>query len=271
MDEFIYFDKLHASKMFIDNGYQRPVSKEKINDMLKSFDEKALTALIVSKRENGTYAVIDGQHRYQAGKIAGVEYFNCLVYDGLEYKVEADMFHKINVKRGIVKSTLQFKSALEAQHEMAIHIKEIVENNGYHIEFVKSTKPTNMIACVAELIKAYQISPLHLDLVLQVLRAAYDGNKKSLAVYFIEGTSLFIKNHIKEINLKRFVTLLKNTPIDTLLEKAKKRKDFEGGRLGYCLEIQMLELYNKKLRTKIERKKTEQQNDDFFTHDEQNN
>lgn len=251
MDHMHYFDKVNHLKLFVDYGYQRPVSNQKVNMMKSNFDEKALTTLVVSKREDGTFAIIDGQHRYKAGFDMGIEFFYCQVFINLTYQQEADLFYKLNVQRGIVKSTLQFKASLEAGHDKSENVKNIVERNGFKLEFVKSTKSKNMIACVDKLLKAYEVGSDHLELVLNTLRKAYDGDKKSLTHFFIEGISLFLKNYFVKIDYDRFIRILKTNTIDSLVINSKKRKEYDGGRLGTCIEIELLNLYNKGLRNKV--------------------
>jgi hypothetical protein len=219
--------------------------------MAKSFDPSAMGVLIVSERDNGMHAIIDGQHRFEAGKKIGIEWFDCACQK-FDYKKEADVFYKTNVERGIVRSTLQFKASLEAGHDKSVDIKSIVDANGFRIEFVKASKSKNMIGCVDKLLKAHNIGANHLELVLSTLRKAYDGDKKSLTNHFIEGLSIFLKNYITKIDYNRFIKLLKTTPIDTLILDAKRMKSFNGGRLGTCIENSIFNLYNKSLRNKIE-------------------
>jgi hypothetical protein len=178
----VTFETVEFTKLFIDHSYQRPLTLRKLKEITENFEPSAITALIVSKRSDGQFAIIDGQHRFKAGTKIGLKTFNCEVHHELSIADEASLFYKINVKRGAVPMGMQFKALLEADNKDVIKIKHIVESHGFEILYTsgQSTAVDNKLTCASELQKIYNVSPEHLDLVLSILRAAWNGKKKSL-------------------------------------------------------------------------------------------
>jgi hypothetical protein len=249
-----YLDKIHFSNLFVDFGYQRQIVKKRIDDMARNFDQKAMTSLIVSKRSNGQYAIIDGQHRFVAGTKAGIDFFVCQVYTELTYEDEAKLFHTINNNRGPMKSVQQFKALIESNDEASKQILYIVQNHGFIIKFIGPVSAKNEIKSIKELTTAYKISPMHLDLVMKLLREIWNGDKKSLTHHVIGALSKFIYLYKDQIDLSRLVKVIKSVSIDEIIRKSKTRVEIDNCFLTNAVVKEIFKLYNKTLKNKIEEK-----------------
>lgn len=86
---------VRADQLNIDSSYQRRLSIDKVNNIVKDFCWYLVNPIKVSRREDGTFWIFDGQHtkeaivKYMKDKSYMVE---CLVYDDLPYKVENALF-----------------------------------------------------------------------------------------------------------------------------------------------------------------------------------
>lgn len=260
-----YLDKIHQSQLFVDFGYQRQIVKKRVEEISKNFDAAAMTTLIVSKRENGQYAIIDGQHRFVAGKKAKIDFFHCLVYTNLSYHDEAKLFHTINNNRGPMKSVQQFKALIESNDEASKQILSIVQNYQFIIKFVGPVSARNEIKAIKELTMAYRISPLHLNLVMKLLREIWNGDKKSLTHHMIGALSKFIDLYREQIDISRLVKVLKSVSIDEIIRKSKVRVEIDNCYLTNAVVKEIFKLYNKTLKNKIEEKleTTKSKNDEF--------
>jgi hypothetical protein len=90
---------LQLSALFYDKLYQRPLVQTMINRIYKDFDPRLLATIIVSEREDGRYAILDGNHRVAAAKKAGLTSISCVVHKNLTVEQEAKMFSDLNQVR----------------------------------------------------------------------------------------------------------------------------------------------------------------------------
>jgi hypothetical protein len=261
-----YLDKIHFSKLFVDFGYQRQVVKARVEKMAKNFDLKGMGALIVSKRDDGRYAIIDGQHRFLAGVKAGVEYFVCQVFLDQSYKDEAKIFTLTNCERGPMKSPQQFKAMIESGDEDSIQIVSIVESYGFEIKYIGPVSADNQIKCVNELKSAYKISPLHFEKIMKLLRRIWNGDKRSCTQYIIGALSKFIRLYERDIDLNRLINILKKASIDEIIRNSKQRSRNDECSLTDAIEKEFFKLYNKRLVNKIYQKneRNNRENDLFY-------
>lgn len=115
------------------HNYQRDnISQSKLLDMAKKWSWVACAALVVAKRDDGTFWVIDGQHRYEAAlRRDDIRDLPCLVFDMRgNIKAEAEGFLDVNTNRKSMQYIARFKAENTAEHEDAIFIKQLVEGSG---------------------------------------------------------------------------------------------------------------------------------------------
>ncbi|MBO0378087.1 ParB/Srx family N-terminal domain-containing protein [Staphylococcus warneri] len=68
----MYNRKLYITDLNTDMSYQSPVKEAQVKKIVKHFDPQKLHTIVVNKRENGQFYIIDGQHRVQALKELGI-------------------------------------------------------------------------------------------------------------------------------------------------------------------------------------------------------
>ena len=76
----------------VTEQYQRILNMKNVAGIVKNFDPAKLGVLVVSHRADGTYAVLDGQHRLAALRRLGYDAANCIVLEGMTIRQEADYF-----------------------------------------------------------------------------------------------------------------------------------------------------------------------------------
>ena len=85
--------------------YQRPMRQEKIDRLIREWNPRKLTPVIVSFRD-GKFNVVDGQHHIEAmrKKAGGRDVIvPCIIHTGLTYREEADTLHPLNAaKKGLI-------------------------------------------------------------------------------------------------------------------------------------------------------------------------
>lgn len=94
---------LPLSKLQIDRRVQRKViNKGHANKIAREFDPAGFRYLTVSRRDNGSYVVVDGQHRMAALRILGHDdgtLVPCDVRQGLNLQQEAALFRLLNTMK----------------------------------------------------------------------------------------------------------------------------------------------------------------------------
>src|SRR5690606_25145225 len=78
----------------VDLRVQRALDRRKVNRIAAELNPDAIGMICVSKRPDGTYVIIDGQHRVEALKITGAANTTvlCEVFNDLTLADEAAMF-----------------------------------------------------------------------------------------------------------------------------------------------------------------------------------
>ena len=76
------FASIPAELLFSDGRFQRTElsSEKKINSLIRNWNPDKMDALrVVAHPEEGRFSIVDGDHRFRAGKIVGMEMFPCEV------------------------------------------------------------------------------------------------------------------------------------------------------------------------------------------------
>lgn len=84
-----------VSLLRIDKSYQREPKGDSIQNLIKEWDMNSCDFLDVSFRD-GSFYIIDGQHRYTAAKFIGVPTLPCIIRTGLTKNKEAIIFARQN-------------------------------------------------------------------------------------------------------------------------------------------------------------------------------
>ena len=202
-------------------GYQRGLRSTWVNKIAKDFKEGLLGVLIVSQRE-GKYYVVDGQHRLEAAKRAGVEEVICQVHTGLVYEEEAELFREYNRQRKGLSAHDMFKAALEAKDPTVMDIMNLVNKYNFKLPLC-SVKLDNYIIATAAIQDIYKrIGSEGFDRLLRLLRGTWDGERSSLERNFMNGLGLFIKLHNDEFDDDEFINKMKKVSPEVVVREGRQ-------------------------------------------------
>lgn len=106
INEFLAYKELEVYTLIVPDSYQRDLSCGDINTY-GQFNKWFFVPLIVASRPNGTYVVIDGQHKGVMALWSGcVDKVPCMVLEHSKdksdvecEKIEAEIFYALNAKR----------------------------------------------------------------------------------------------------------------------------------------------------------------------------
>lgn len=136
---------VHTAELTVDQSYQRSVDNEAsrrlITSIAANFDWRLCAPLVVSRRQDGSKVIIDGQHRWAAAVRRGdlLQLPCCLfTYDNPED--EARMFIVANRARKPMNRLDDFHAALAAADEDAVEIHRLVTDAG--LRMARNTSST---------------------------------------------------------------------------------------------------------------------------------
>lgn len=212
---------IHYNTMVIDGhrGYQRALNPRKIDKMVEEFEPDEITAIVVSQREDGSYWVLDGQHRLEALKLLGKQVILCDVRTGLTIPQEARLFYRLNAGTTRVPSWDQFQARL-AWDPVAQNIVREVESFGYRLD--RSGNSPRGIAAVRALEKIFRRG--YLAEVLDIVSHVWRTDAKALDAAMLEGLAIFLHTYKEQdaYDKDRLLDILAITPSSEVYQRQRQ-------------------------------------------------
>lgn len=132
---------LPASSLFVDNDTYQRKPQRTINQIAKEFDDDKCGFLEVAYRKDiGMFAIIDGQNRFTAGKMAGRDRFACHILTDISVKQEALKFASQDENKTLVSTYDKFRAELFAQKPDALQLKRICDKYGITVTYASNFK-----------------------------------------------------------------------------------------------------------------------------------
>lgn len=234
--------------------YQRALSMPTVKKMADEFDKNKLGTITVSKRD-GKYFVVDGQHRVVLAKTLEIKGLMALVYEGLTYEEEAELFNSLNNAHGEQRRLTRadiFKASVEAKETTEVDIKNIVESLGFKITRKSRDNSIGAIASVTKVYRKYGGQGLY-D-ILELLKKTWNGERYSLNNKMIEGAAEFLNIYFNEphFSTKTFINQLsKIAPVKVVREA---NEDNTTNNTKVKMMNTLFRYYNQRLKNKIKNK-----------------
>lgn len=185
------YRRVNLDRLVIDTRYQRPLHEHRIGKMVDEWNPAQQGVLEVSKRDDGSHAVFDGQHRLAALKALGRKTAPCLVHTGLSSQDEANLFVRLQRDRRPVSPVERFKAQLFSRDPRAKEIAKALTAAGY-----KVGNGDNDVKAVASV---ERIAAKHgLDVLAQtfeIIRDAWFGDRYSLDGSIIGGLAEVVTDY----------------------------------------------------------------------------
>jgi hypothetical protein len=145
-------------KMVVNPRAQRELKKHRVDYLVANFDLDDFGLPVVNWRD-GSYYVIDGQHRVEAlkeflGTGWEIQKIPCRVYQGLSEQEEADMFDRLNDVL-TVSAFDKFRNRVTAQRETETAIDSIIRAEKLTIS---RDKAPGAIGAVGTLVRVFKRS-----------------------------------------------------------------------------------------------------------------
>lgn len=121
-----------VADLVVDDAYQRPITRagqRNIQKIAANFRWACFAPVICARREDGRFAIVDGQHRATAAMLAGVSKIPCLVITAPQAE-QAASFAAINGAVTQISRLALHKAALAAGEAEALRIHAVAEAAG---------------------------------------------------------------------------------------------------------------------------------------------
>lgn len=239
----VHFELIPIKMLVSNQTYQRPISSAHVGRTAQNFNVYQINPVKVSRRD-GTNYVFDGQHTIETVATASGSRETpvwCMIYDDLEYEQEADIFANQKKHTRPLKSIEIFNAHIEAESDVQLTIKSIVES--YNLT-ISSRKIPGHISAVSALEYIFEKYGYHvLDRTLFLLVSTWEGEVDSLGCNMLKGMAKLIVAYNESLNDEQFVDRLSKVSVREVIRTAKDRHN---GTQGYA-EAMLLQ-YNKRLK-----------------------
>lgn len=240
-----YVDAIAVNDIHVDHSYQRPLDENRVSRMAADFDPSLVGVIEVSLRADGTYRVIDGQHRLVTVRIAkGMSAaIACNVHTGLTPAEEAQLFFDIDRKRKRLTGWDRWYARRGAGEQVVVDIETVASKHGLKID---PAAKVNHLRCVSTCEKVVELAGLDLlDETLRVCVAAYQGETDSLKAEIVHGVALILAFYEPgTIDVDRLIRGMQSIASRQISARAASLRETQRGQLPRLAAHVIVDRYN---------------------------
>lgn len=173
----------------VDHSYQRSTGSERsqrlISSMAMRWNWRLCQPLAVSRRDDGSLLIVDGQHRHEAATRRGdIPHLPCVISRAASVAEEAAMFVDLNSKRQKLSAGDIFLAALRSDDAVAHHTFELITRARLslapHSNYT-AWKPGQIFCATSIMAAIKQYGDTVVSSALVAISEAYAGKVLSLA------------------------------------------------------------------------------------------
>jgi hypothetical protein len=217
-------DRVHVAILNVDyappfgTGYARPLSEGRLRQLRREWDPLAVSPLTLSRRNDNTLWVIDGNHRRVVAYEKGMLQLPAMVHSGLERWQEADLYTKLGTVLGQTPWT-RFQAKLAAMNDAAHDIVKIAGE--YGLEITGLVYGDGRVRAVARVEWIYaRGGPEALRWVFGFLTHAFDGAAESLNELPLEGVFGFYARYADRVDRDQVARMLGAAGLNAWTDRA---------------------------------------------------
>lgn len=221
---------------------QRDINNNRVRYLAENFDPEQVGTPTVSLRD-GTYWVIDGQHRIEAMRAMGWDdqSMQCWCYDDLTEEEEAEKFLQLNDTL-TVSAFDKFTKGVTARRVAETEINQVVKKQRL---LISKTRQPGSIFAVGTLRKIYERAGSDvLSRTLGIIRDAYGD--VGLEASVMDGISLVCSRYGTSFTDEMMIKKLAGTHagVNGLLGKAEVLRQRTANSKGQCVAAAAVDIYN---------------------------
>ena len=249
-----YIAALRAGDLFADPTYQRDLDTTRVERMSSEYDRTLLGVLEVSAREDGRYAIIDGQHRWAVvERVSGIEeHLACQVHTGLSQEDEARLFLEIDTGRRNLTWWDRWRARRGRGDPSVLGIDEVLKRHQLQVNPAPedgNIRATEALETIVDDLGDLQL----LDSVLIVLTCAFGRSVDAFDGGIMQGVALVLSHYdADELDIDRLVVQLRDIPPRQLRARAIAVREAHRGTVPRLCAVVIVERYNTGRGRKVE-------------------
>jgi hypothetical protein len=238
--------KVKPNEMFIDMAYQRLLNEKRVRAYSDQFDPNAIGVLCLSRRGDGGYAVVDGQHRRAVLINVGESDspVECEVFFDLSIPEEAALFRDRNqMERPSLLD--RFRARLVAGDQTALDIMVILERNGWKLAST-SGSGNGYFSAVGKLEKLFRANPLAAERTISTLTRSWGHDTNASDGRLVEGMGHVFSRFGDQVFIDDLVDKLAKFPGGpaTFIGQARGLQTLIGGTVSRAVGEKIITTYN---------------------------
>lgn len=253
-------DVLDVADLGVDERYQRPLSEVKLAALGLRYDMGQAGAIDVNQRPDGSYWIMDGQHRAEKAKRDGETCVLCHVRQFTNWEDEAAFFvakFRTATKPSPVHA---YRARLGSGDPILAGVDAILSKHGFHINYTGNASDTLGLQCVSELEKIYRRipksgkggrripGPQRLDRVLGLTRRIW-GDRAGLGdAVILAAIDALCWRYGASLDEGIFAARLGHTDPKKIKKESIERAKSAGMSAITSLAVRMVEIYNLNLK-----------------------
>lgn len=249
-----YIAALRVGDLFADPTYQRDLDTARVDRMSNEYDRTLLGVLEVSAREDGRYAIIDGQHRWAVvERVSGAdEHLACQVHTGLSQEEEARLFLEIDTGRRNLTWWDRWRARRGQGDPSVLAIDEVLKRHQLQVNPAPDDghiRATKALETIVDDLGDLQL----LDSVLIVLTSAFGRSFDAFDGGIMQGVALVLSHYdADELDTDRLVLQLRDIPPRQLRARAIAGREAHRGTVPRLCAVVIVERYNTGRGRKVE-------------------
>lgn len=208
-------EQIPLQSIIIDPRVQRPLNPKRVDEIASSLNPDAIGVLCVSHREDGSYSMIDGQHRLRSLEVAGFSdsLVTCEVYEGLSISDEAAMFRLRN-NTAQVSYIDKFRVRNVEGDPDAVEIMDILNRNGWKLGMSAKDRQTGYFSAISVFERIYHMNKNSklAERVLIIVTEAWGHNPHGVDGRIIHGLGLVLNRYGEGVSQRDLTHRLSVSP-----------------------------------------------------------
>lgn len=248
-----------------DKRVQRELDERWVAYLLENFDPDLVGVIEVSERADGTFVIIDGQHRVEAARRLfkdDAQMIECKVYREKSVQQEAALFIGHNTKRGMTRAQL-FQKSVIAGNATSVAINRIINEAGFKVSNYVGDGLLTAVGAAQSVYFGFQPGggrvgvdlpnkfPGLLRDTLKFVSQAWGNSKDAVHTSMLLGVGLFLMKRGRAAQVAELLHKAAQYPAGPLgiLSRARGLMAIQGGTIGANVADVLIDIYNKGRRT----------------------
>lgn len=233
----------------VDHNYQREIKPHVVAKILRKFSWSHFGCVSLAEQDDGTYTVLDGQHRLAAAVAhPRINEIPASVIRASGVVEEATIFLGVNTNRTAVTTVERYWAGIEAGDAALIRVRDVLTRAGCEVVPVPgpTTKSnlTNAVSAIQRAIDRY--GDRAVINACTILKNAWLGDKSALAGTVISALARLSRAN-PALSIERMTDLLRAKGRANLSADAENMRKISGGAAEVALAKALVEIYNKGL------------------------